>query len=103
MSNLCRALLLAAPIALLACGPAAVTVTTKVPEACSFAQHATCKSGSVQVETDLPTGTELSRPECDSICLPVNCAGEAKKCTVQLEPQTQTRVVVCEPLGVSGC
>ena len=84
---------------LVSCGPPALTVLATAPNACAFDQRITCQSGKVQVETELPVGTELSRPECDSVCLSVNCAGEAKKCTVQLDPQTQNRVVVCEPVG----
>jgi hypothetical protein len=86
-------------LTLAACGPADVTVLKVSPNACAFTQRSTCMTGMVQVATDLPEGTELSRPECDSLCLPVNCAGEAKKCSVQKQLDSATPVVVCEPLG----
>lgn len=93
------ALLLVCAFVLVGCGTPELTVLTYEPNACAFTQRATCKMGAVQVDTELPPGTELSRPECDSVCLSVNCAGEAKKCTVQIDSQTQDRVVLCEPMG----
>ena len=98
-----RAVRLAAPIALISCGPTNLKVVSNAPNACSPGQFATCNSGGVQVETDLPPGTELSRGDCDWVCLSVNCATEAKRCTVQSQPLTQARIVVCESTGLQGC
>lgn len=95
LGRVSRALILV--LGAIACGPPAVTVLAVTPNACAFTQRATCKVGAVQVTTDLPEGTELSRPECDAVCISVNCAGEAKKCSVRVEAQTQ--VILCEPLG----
>ncbi len=99
MGNLRIAGLLAVTCSFLACGPPTVTALSVEPNACAFAQRKTCQTGSVQVETALPPGTELSRPECDSLCLPVNCAGESKKCTVQTTADSLGQVVLCEPMG----
>jgi hypothetical protein len=98
-----RAVRLAAPIALISCGPVNVKVVSPGPVACAPGQFATCTTGSVQVLTDLPPGTELSRHDCDWICLSVNCASEEKRCTVQSQPLTQDRIVVCQSVGFQGC
>jgi hypothetical protein len=98
-----RAVRLAAPMAVLSCGPANLKVVSVAPNACAPGQFATCNSGTVQVETDLPPGTELARRDCDWICASVNCAGEEKRCSVESQPLTQTRLVNCESIGFQGC
>ena len=97
MPNLRIAGLVALALAFAACGTPTVMVIGVAPSACAFNQRKTCQFGFVQVETELDAGTELSRPECDSLCLPVNCAGESKKCSIQTDANGP--VVLCEPVG----
>jgi hypothetical protein len=99
MGNVRFSGLMAVALSVIACGQPSVTALKVEPNACAFAQRTTCQMGLVPVETELPAGTELSRPECDALCLPVNCAGEAKKCTVQLAADSLGQVVLCEPMG----
>ena len=97
-----RAVRLAAPLALISCGASVKVIDTR-PPACAPPQRATCASGSVQVETDLPHGHELGFLDCDRICLPVQCTSERKSCHVESQPLTNAKVVVCQHAGFDGC
>ena len=98
-----KAVRLAAPLALAACGPMNVTVLEHKPNACTGSFRATCNEGVVRVATDLPAGTELAPSTCGSVCLSLMCLDEKKRCTVEDLPLTHEKQVRCTPLGFEGC
>ncbi len=98
-----KAVRLAAPIALASCGPMNVIPLEKRPDACTGSFLATCQEGTVRVATDLPAGTELAPSTCATICLPLMCAGEKKKCVVEDLPLSTEKQVRCTPMGFEGC
>jgi hypothetical protein len=98
-----RAVRLSLPLTLAACGPSRVTPLPAPQRDCTQQANCGAITSTVQVKTDLPSGTVPEPFECDEACRPILCPSQAKSCVVTQRPEGAA--VTCTALNPDrlGC